>query len=311
MNLRFLKPESQLSGGGLHTHVGRFAVLVFAAIWIATPPLNGFAATINIIPQGGTSCISSLDDSAAQSCSANNGALGYVGYGYAQGTLTGGLHAESESILSVGTNSIAFAGGQASSDATIADSATLTGAPTSGFVTFLFAVDGTLSLNIVGDAGNSEALEFMSVEINGIIGDSSIFSGNQVVATTQAVSVAYSGTSLSLIIALNTNANCGNGGTITQGSTCSASADFSETSRLLGVEILNSAGILAPNAALTSSTGFVYPDFSSMPEPSSLILLSAGLFNCFLLNLKCGVRKGRGEMQRHSESGALGRAISS
>jgi hypothetical protein len=265
----------------------RFPTMLLVC-WGITALANMPAATINVIPEGGTSCILNFDDSIGQSCSANNGALGYSGYGYAQADLLSGLHADSESVFA-GTVSGGF-GGQAGADADIVDTATLQGAPASGSLALLFAVDGTLGLTTNTGNANDHADEFMSVEVNGTTGNSSVFflgpnSGSQTVDASEMVSVPYFGISLSLDIALNTTADCANGGADPD-SSCDASADFLDTSGILGVEIFDSNGDLVPNATLTSSTGFVYPAVSPAPEPSNLILFSPGLLGVLLLKLR-------------------------
>jgi hypothetical protein len=253
-------------------------VPILLVFWILTTPVDVSADAIAVLPIGEGGCLLNFDDSSlAHSCSANNGALGYTGYAYTQASLASGLHAESESTFA----GMGGFGGQAGADATISDTATLQGAPASGSLAFVFAVDGTLSLTTSLNNGNDHADEFMSVSVDGTIFDSTILysAAAQMVSATETVNASYSGSVFNLILALNTTADCTNGGTIA----CSAVADFSDTSRILGVEVLDSNGNIVPGATLTSSTGFVYPEVSSVPEPSSLILLSTALLGAYLL----------------------------
>jgi hypothetical protein len=56
-------------------------------------------------------------------------------------------------------------------------------------------------------------------------------------------------------------------------------ADFSHTDDITSLQVYDSAGNLMPNPTITDTSGFVYPtaSASTVPEPSSLLLLGTGV----------------------------------
>lgn len=252
---------------------------VSAFLGILFIPLSSFASGVGVYPQGAAQCQLNFTDAVGRSCYADNGhgaGIGtFQGYAYAQGDLLSGLHSKSTATFngtSFGGNGY---GGQVGAEATIADTAILHGAPSSGFLMFSFAVDGTLSL-ITNTGAGDYAAEFMKVgSYDSVLYFASASSpANSRFNNIETVQIPFSSTSLSLVFDLVTEAHCANG-VANANSACIATSDFSNTSKIVSVDVFNGTGTLFPNATLISTSGYVYP--SSVPEPDTVILLGIGL----------------------------------
>jgi hypothetical protein len=239
---------------------------------------SAFASTAFVAPYAGGACSDSASLGATATCYATNDFGTFGGLAQAEGG-SGSLHASASSsylgVTPLPTQN-AF-GGASYSDAAITDTLFLHGAPSTGFLRFNLALDGSLTL--IEDFADPTAFVSALLEVGiGSPGQAApiSFSGNLAfVSGTNSIDLPYSGSSPQIFVDLVLNATCENGQGPKPGN-CIAIADFSNTGTVEGIGILDSNHQIVPTATFTSASGYSYPPLAaSVPEPNTFGLTFA------------------------------------
>lgn len=138
---------------------------------------------------------------------------------------------------------------------------------TGGVLQFLIEVTGTQGLSATGNGGWSGGV---GANISNTT-TGQAFSGPGM----YFFDVPFSGGTATTGFQLATSASC----TVYGGTLCDGFANYGSTANILQVQVLDANGVVIPGATFTAESGFAYPTgpLQPVPEPSSLLLLGAGV----------------------------------
>jgi hypothetical protein len=254
--------------------LGMLLALVGALSLLLLSPLSLRADSIatNVSVDSEASCSNS--GTASATCSASF--TGESGSATAIGSLATGTFGASATFGT--TNGAITSIGSSFADANFQYGFGVTGGPATGTILLSLTATGTLGC-IPPDPASCSAnasLGFVTFYAGSLINNQII--ALQTGATPIQISMPYSpGNNPVEVFDLAANAACNEAG---KGpGTCSATANFVDTVQITGAQVFDPSGNLVPGAIVTSDTGF-NPNggsTSSVPEPSSMFLLGAGL----------------------------------
>jgi len=216
----------------------------------------------------GTSFITSSGTAVGLDGSSTLTASGTAMVSLAMGTLG------AEASYSASSGAISYGNGVAQAGAEYDFS--VSGGPSSGTIVLGLSLDGSLTSTLTGSCGTcliESSNAFNAFLSNGSADQYLLTNG----PTTYTISIPYDPSDPpSVLLELNLNVACQPNGAA---GACSVTADYLDPLQITGAQVYDTSGDLVSGAVVTSESGF-NPNggpANSTPEPSSLVLMAAGL----------------------------------
>lgn len=195
-------------------------------------------------------------------------------YAYAQGAPADGLHTYASASVS---HALYQASATGFALATFRDQLTLANAPGFGFLHFTVEIDGDLSF----ESDSAAATPMLGLIVQAQTSTGLANYATDVLALTSAVTdyarqiafdVEYQGGTPAITLTMFVSAGCG----APVGYSCSATADFRNSLRIIGLQIAGSDHAIVNGASFQSASGFDYA--AAVPEPAPGVLTAVGVF---------------------------------